>query len=93
VLVLENLEFGVMPIFTRKGSVAIEAFVQDDPDAPLVASAIVEVAADNLRSHVLRRSNNRSRETSSLLTIAPVQDSICCRTFVLGLLQSRRSGR
>lgn len=41
------------PFISKERSMAIQTFVQDDTDAPPVASAIVRGSLHNLRRHVL----------------------------------------
>ena len=70
-----------LPIFAIEWSAAVQAFVQNDADAPPVAAAIVGLPEYDLWSHVLTRSYNASRQLSAFVSVPPVEETFTTSTF------------
>lgn len=51
--------FSRLPVLAKERGTSVEALVEDDADAPLVASSIITFTLDNFRSHVLTSPNLR----------------------------------
>lgn len=51
----------------------IQALVQDDANAPLVASCVVFVASNNLWSHVLTGSNHTHGRCPVSASVPPIE--------------------
>src|SRR5690349_6512242 len=56
------------------GTAVTTYLVQNDADAPPVASAIIILASDDLGRHVLTSSNNTLRKLAPLCAVEPIND-------------------
>lgn len=55
---VDDAVLGTLPVLAVEGSLPIEAFVENDANAPLVAATIIRLSENDFWCHVLARSND-----------------------------------
>ena len=91
-MVRDDALFGHHSVLAVEGCATVEAFVQNDADAPEIAATVIRLAQDHLGRHVLARSDHASRKLASFRAIAPVQEPFyLCVFFRVSFAQRRSS--
>lgn len=82
--VIDDTLLGLDSRLAVKWSATVQAFVENDADAPPVTAAVIVGTQDDLRCHVLTGADDTAGHLSSIMAIAPTQQAFAvCMLFGL----------
>lgn len=89
-VVLQDVLFGFLAaLLGQERGMAVDAFEQNDTDAPLVATGIVFCPFNHFRCHVLTSSHNTPGRLADPAAVAPIQERLAVvHVFPLMLLEA-----